>query len=55
MIQSNLRNCLSCVLAYFCSLFHSNIAFPLLKKLAWEGDPQSKKVFKEEIAKLNNA
>ncbi len=30
---------------------HSNLAFPLLKKLTEAGDPMAKKVFKNEIAK----
>ena len=36
---------------YDTRLLHSNLAFPLLKKLTESGDPNSKKVFKEEIAK----
>ncbi|HDZ18267.1 hypothetical protein LCGC14_0736600 [marine sediment metagenome] len=32
-------------------LLHSNLAFPLLKKLTEVGDPLAKRVFKEEIAK----
>ena len=32
-------------------VLHSNLAFPLLKELTKAGDPQAKKVFKEEIAK----
>ncbi len=36
---------------YDTRLLHSNIAFPLLKKLFEMGDPQAKKVFKEEITK----
>lgn len=36
---------------YDTRLLHSNIGFPLLKKLAEVGDPQAKKIFKEEIAK----
>lgn len=32
-------------------LLHSNLAFPLLKRLADVGDPLAKKVFKQEIAK----
>lgn len=35
---------------YDTRLLHSNIAFPLLKKLADVGDPFAKRVFKEEIA-----
>lgn len=35
---------------YDTRLMHSNIAFPLLKRLAEVGDPKAKKVFKEEIA-----
>jgi len=34
---------------YDTRLLHSNIAFPLLKKLTEAGDPIAKKVFKEEI------
>ncbi|MHA1804108.1 MAG: leucine-rich repeat domain-containing protein [Promethearchaeota archaeon] len=34
---------------YDTRLLHSNIAFPLLKKLTDVGDPTAKKVFKEEI------
>ena len=36
---------------YDTRLLHSNLAFPLLKKLTESGDPIAKKVFKEEIAK----
>lgn len=36
---------------YDTRLIHSNLAFPLLKKLTEVGDPIAKKVFKEEIAK----
>jgi len=36
---------------YDTRLLHSNLAFPLLKTLTEEGDPQAKKVFKDEIAK----
>jgi len=36
---------------YKSCLLHSNLAFPLLKKLVEAGDPQAKKVFKEEIVK----
>ncbi len=36
---------------YNTKIHHSNLAFPLLKKLHEEGDPIAKKVFKEEIAK----
>ncbi|MFX1257954.1 MAG: leucine-rich repeat domain-containing protein, partial [Promethearchaeota archaeon] len=36
---------------YDTRLLHSNLAFPLLKKLTESGDPLAKKVFKEEIAK----
>lgn len=36
---------------YKSCLLHTNLAFPLLKKLVDAGDPQAKKVFKEEIAK----
>lgn len=35
---------------YDTRLLHSNLAFPLLKKLTEVGDPLAKKVFKEEIA-----
>jgi len=35
---------------YDTRLLHSNIAFPLLKKLTDAGDPVAKRVFKEEIA-----
>ncbi len=35
---------------YDTSLLHSNLAFPLLKKLTDVGDPIAKKVFKDEIA-----
>lgn len=35
---------------YDTRLLHSNLAFPLLKKLAYAGDLTAKKVFKEEIA-----
>ena len=35
---------------YDTRILHSNLAFPLLKALAKEGDPLAKKVFKEEIA-----
>jgi uncharacterized membrane protein YvbJ len=35
---------------YDTSLLHSNLAFPLLKKLTDVGDPIAKKVFKHEIA-----
>ncbi|MBD3256602.1 MAG: hypothetical protein GF383_16030 [Candidatus Lokiarchaeota archaeon] len=38
-------------LGYDTRLLHRNLAFPLLKKLTEAGDPQAKKVFKEEIAK----
>jgi len=34
---------------YDTRLLHSNLAFPLLKKLAEVGDPYAKRVFKEEI------
>ena len=40
--------------AEFCydtRLLHSNLAFPLLKKLTEAGDPIAKRVFREEIAK----
>lgn len=36
---------------YDTRILHSNIAFPLLKKLVEVGDPLALKVFKEEIAK----
>ncbi len=36
---------------YDTRLLHSNLAFPLLKKLTDIGDPLTKQVFKEEIAK----
>lgn len=36
---------------YDTRLLHRNIAFPLLKKLTDVGEPEAKKVFKEEIAK----
>jgi len=36
---------------YDTRLLHSNLAFPLLKKLTDIGDPLAKRVFKEEIAK----
>ncbi|MBY8992306.1 MAG: hypothetical protein KGD58_16290 [Candidatus Lokiarchaeota archaeon] len=36
---------------YDTRLLHSNIAFPLLKKLTDVGDPKAKKVFKDEIGK----
>ena len=36
---------------YDTRLLHSNLAFPLLKKLTESGDPLAKRVFKEEIAK----
>ena len=36
---------------YNSCLIHSNLAFPLLKKLTEVGDLRAKKVFKEEIAK----
>lgn len=35
---------------YDTRILHSNLAFPLLKKLTEAGDPLAKKVFKEEIA-----
>ncbi|MFX0043270.1 MAG: hypothetical protein ACFE8L_10180 [Candidatus Hodarchaeota archaeon] len=40
---------------YDTRLLHSNLAFPLLKKLTESGDPKAKKVFKEEIAKRINS
>lgn len=36
---------------YDTRLLHSNLAFPLLKKLSEAGDPLAKKVFQEEIIK----
>ena len=36
---------------YDTSLIHSNLAFPLLKKLMEIGDPLARKVFKKELAK----
>ncbi len=36
---------------YNTNLLHSNIAFPLLKKLSEIGDPIARRVFKEEIVK----
>ncbi len=36
---------------YDTRLLHSNLAFPLLKRLTHCGDPLAKKVFKEEFAK----
>lgn len=36
---------------YDTRILHSNLAFPLLKKLTSIGDPVAKKVFKEEIGK----
>jgi len=36
---------------YDTRILHSNLAFPLLKKLCEAGDPKAKKVFNEEIAK----
>lgn len=36
---------------YDTRFLHSNLAFPLLKRLTREGDPMAKKIFKEEIAK----
>ena len=35
---------------YDTRLLHSNLAFPLLKKLTEVGDPQAKKIFKDEVA-----
>ncbi|MBD3197389.1 MAG: hypothetical protein GF317_20200, partial [Candidatus Lokiarchaeota archaeon] len=40
---------------YDTRLLHSNLAFPLLEKLANEGDPLAKRVFKEEIVKRLNS
>ena len=39
---------------YNTKLLHSNLAFPLVRELARGGDPQAKKVFKEEVAKRYN-
>ncbi len=40
---------------YDTNLLHSNLAFPLLKKLTDVGDPMARRVFKEEIAeRLSN-
>jgi len=36
---------------YDTRLLHSNLAFPLLKKLTEAGDPRAKRVFKEEVAR----
>jgi len=36
---------------YDSRLLHSNLSFPLLKRLTKVGDPQAKRVFKEEIVK----
>jgi len=36
---------------YNTNLLHSNIAFPLLKKLSEAGDPKARRVFKDEIVK----
>jgi len=36
--------------SYDTRLLHKNLAFPLLKRLTDEGDPDARKVFKEEIA-----
>lgn len=36
---------------YNTNLLHSNLSFPLLKRLSELGDPTAKRVFKEEIAK----
>ncbi len=38
-------------LGYDSRILHSNLSFPLLKKLVDVGDPKAKQVFKEEIAK----
>ncbi|KKN53016.1 hypothetical protein LCGC14_0606460 [marine sediment metagenome] len=38
-------------LGYDSRILHSNLSFPLLKKLVDVGDPKAKKVFNEEIAK----
>lgn len=39
---------------YNTKLLHANIAFPLLRQLARAGDPQTTKVFKEQIAERYN-
>ena len=39
---------------YDTRLLHSNLSFPLLEELTEAGDPQAKKVFKEEIAERYN-
>jgi len=39
---------------YNSRLLHSNLAFPLLRELSRVGDPQAKKIFKEEIAERYN-
>ncbi len=39
-----------CELGYDSRILHSNLSFPLLRKLVDVGDPLAKKVFKEEIA-----
>jgi hypothetical protein len=36
---------------YDTRLLHSNLAFPLLKRLTEVGDPRAKRVFKEEVAR----
>ncbi|MBD3253693.1 MAG: hypothetical protein GF383_01295 [Candidatus Lokiarchaeota archaeon] len=36
---------------YNTCILHSNIAFPLLKRLTEVGDPKAKRIFKEEIAR----
>ena len=40
---------------YDTRILHSNLAFPLLKKLTEAGDPVAHNVFKEEIAKKLNS
>lgn len=40
---------------YNTRLLHANLAFPLLKKLADVGDPQAKRIFKEELAERYNS
>lgn len=40
---------------YNTKLLHANLAFPLLKKLADVGDPQAKRVFKEELIERYNS
>lgn len=40
-----------CEYGYDTRILHSNLSFPLLKRLTEVGDPDAKKIFKEEIAK----